>query len=119
MSNRRSSDDLRSVQDKLRLANFIEQKQAKIRAAFDRFMALLDEVKESLGQEAEEDAREHFGKELAEGAIAIAKLRLPREPESEDELRFLEECIDKGGASDAFARLEGLLGKSVERGKAK
>ena len=118
MRSRRPSDDMRDVEDELRVAKILARVREDARKMFELLDSQLQGVQQKLSDEAREKAQDNFD-DFDEGDIdavlRIAGRRLSGKPADDDEYRRFLDRIDGLGASEAFARLQGLLGKPVVR----
>lgn len=118
MRNRRPSDDMRDVEDELRVAKILARVREDARKMFELLDSQLQGVQQKLSDEAREKAQDNFDdfdNGDIDAVLRIAGRRLSGKPADDDEYRRFLDRIDGLGAGEAFARLQGLLGKPVAR----
>ncbi|MGY3582248.1 hypothetical protein ACVIGB_000827 [Bradyrhizobium sp. USDA 4341] len=112
MRNRRPSDDMRVVEDELRVAKFLRREIDDASRLFEQLKAQLEGIENILIDEAKSSAAENFDEEDVDDVVRIAGRRLSGEPADDKERHSFLDRIDALAGGDAFARIQALLGRA-------
>jgi hypothetical protein len=118
MGNRRPSDDMRVVEDELRVAKFLRREINDASRLFEQLIAQLEGIESVLVDEAKRSAAENFDEEDVNDVVRIAGRRLSGEPSDDVERHTFLDRIGALAGGDAFARIQALLGRKSRQPQA-